>query len=207
MKKLVIVMLCLFTAASLKAQTESGNIFVGGGFGINNNKTETVDGNATVGYNRSTTISVRPQVGFFIADNFAIGASVVYSNNVNENIDEDLNKNNDLQFSPFARYYIPMTEQFSIYGQGAFGIGFRNSEIVVNNTTTDTGDGLITSFGLSGGLAFFPTEKINVNLGLNILSFSAVNTSIPNSNVENTNTNFNFGIDTFSPFLSLNYFF
>ena len=200
-------MLCLFTAASLKAQTESGTIFVGGGFGFNNNKTETVDGNATVGYNRSTTISVIPQVGFFIADNFAIGASVVYSSNTNEDIDGDLVKNSDLQFTPFARYYVPMTELLSLYGQGSLGIGFRNSEVVVNNTTTDTGDGLVTSFGLSGGLAFFPTEKINLNVGLSILTISAVNTSIPNTNLETSNTNVNFGINSFAPFFSLNYFF
>ena len=207
MKKLVIVMLCLFTTASLKAQTESGNIFVGADLGFSNTKTEALNGNATFLYLRTSSINLRPQFGYFIADNFALGTSVDFQSTREEDIDGNLTLSNQTQLLPFARYYFPMTEQFSIYGQGSIGVGFSKSEIIVNDATILEQDGFILSVGLSAGLAFFPTEKINVNLGFRVLNFESTNVTSPDNNAKTIINDFNFGVDTFSPFLSLNYFF
>jgi opacity protein-like surface antigen len=102
---------------------------------------------------------------------------------------------------------MPANEQINFYGQGSVGIGIGNSKQVVGATETDTGDITTFNFGAGVGVAFFPSEHINIDFGFNLINFRAENDTDPNNDVEDKTNTFNFGLSTFSPSIGINYFF
>jgi Outer membrane protein beta-barrel domain len=86
MKKLLFLLL-ITAAIEASAQTDKGNIMVGGQLGLSTNK----DG---------SDFRFNPQFGVFVANNFALGGEMTFDFSKSGNI-----RNNEFGIGPFARYY------------------------------------------------------------------------------------------------------
>src|SRR6187549_3556586 len=95
MKKLIIALFMLFTSAATHAQFNKGRMLVGGQVSFNNSEYSQVN---------ATTFSLTPQFGYFVINNFAVGAGINYDVQKNKS-DNYSYFTNSLQFQPFVRYY------------------------------------------------------------------------------------------------------
>ena len=141
MKKVIMSLLAVWVMATVvNAQTEKGDWMVGGNIVIS-----TPTGNSQ--------FTVQPMGGYFIAKNFAAGASVVL----------DFTKVGDTKYStitagPFARYYINLKNSaFKPFFHVEYNLGNKVTTTPVTKTTNTTG-----KFFLGAGGAFF----INSNVAL-----------------------------------------
>lgn len=63
------------------------------------------------------------------------------------------------------------------------------------------------SVGLSPNLAFFPTKKIAIELGIGIFSYSHTKEKDENDKSVNKNDDFNIGINALNPRIGVNFHF
>ena len=132
MKKIPVVFLALLSLPAF-SQTDKGATIVGGSLSLQTTK-------------NNSNFSFNPNIGFFPANNFALGAGV----NLNFSKQGDV-KNNVVGIGPYARYYFGKTTTkpfFTVEGS------YLNSKV---ETTLDNGEKkeLNTSgFGFLVGLGF-----------------------------------------------------
>jgi hypothetical protein len=135
MKKMIFAICLLVTTGSF-AQTEKGSVMVGGNFGF-----RTGDG--------SNEFRLTPDLGFFVARNFAVGANLGYASTKNGNI-----RNSSFNIGPFARYYFgPTTVKPFLHGS----VGFQTLTVKTATTKTNT-NGFGFLFGM--GFAAFINEAV-----------------------------------------------
>ena len=140
MKKNVFSVMLVFLACGFAAtaQTEKGNWLVGGDVKLNT-------------ANKNTTIAFSPSAGYFIANNLAVGANVLFSyTKVNDA------KTTSIGAGPFARYYFgTMNIRPFVFGD----VNFVSTKTKVNSTaTTSTG----SSYDLGAGLAAFINRNVAI---------------------------------------------
>ncbi len=141
MKK-VFLIISLSIATSLTfAQTAASNLLLGGSIAINSSTD--ADG-ASSGLN----LNIAPKIGYFIANNFALGAEASYV--------KQSNQDPYTLFGPFVRYYIctlgPNTKLFS-QGSAEFG---ENANLGLGYTT----------LGFDAGIAYFLNSNIAAEVAL-----------------------------------------
>ena len=131
MKKNYLLLLLLFSAHFLFAQTDNGDFLVGGNLGFRTNK-------------NSSNFTLTPNVGYFFAKNFAAGGSITL-NFQKQGIVHTTN----IGLGPFARYYFGQSN-FRPFLHG--GLGFLSSSYKTGASKTTT-NGFYTTLGI-GGAAF-----------------------------------------------------
>ncbi len=196
MKKLLLVgAVALF--GTVNAQTEKGSWVVGGSTTIGFNSTS-----STVKYNgqstdgpKSTTFSVTPSAGYFVADKIAVGIDVGFKSVKNESTDYIFDqaytfesKQNTLVIMPTASYYFKSNSKVMPYlgaGIGYFSTTtkFPGSPFSSDGEIKVTTDGL--AWGAKGGIVFLLTPSIGIDLGL-----AYVNTSNKENEVKNVTNSF-----------------
>jgi hypothetical protein len=136
MKKLHLVLLLVVTLTTAKAQIEKKTVYLGATSNLS------LLG-VTTGPNSSSTtyFNISPQVGYFFADNFLLGADLSFSSNAGIN---------QTTIGVFTRYYIK--------GKVFLGGGYSSSSFSGGNSF-----GL---FNLEGGYAAFITPNIAVEPAL-----------------------------------------
>jgi hypothetical protein len=87
MMKKILTLLIIITALGAQAQTDKGNIMVGGQLALSTNK----DG---------SDFRFNPQFGYFVAKNFAVGGEMNFDFSKSGTI-----RVNEFGVGPFARYY------------------------------------------------------------------------------------------------------
>jgi hypothetical protein len=90
MRKLMFF-LFLFVSVLTHAQTEKGTVMIGGGLGL-----KTGEG--------ASEFNLNPNVGFFVANNFALGGSLNFATSKTGEI-----STTNFGIGPFARYYVGST--------------------------------------------------------------------------------------------------
>ncbi|WP_432714225.1 outer membrane beta-barrel protein [Pedobacter sp.] len=166
MKRLLlsIVALVAFTF-STQAQTEKGNVLLGGKVGFGSSKTDGAN-KADVNYN------LVPTVGYFVGDNFAVGTGVGY--NYNKEVSHK-NLNKAFEVSPFGRYYVDVADQFKFFGQLSVPMAFGSNTLVDNDgKKADSKYASTTSIGvnLAPGFAYYPTKKVGIEVSVNGLGYN-----------------------------------
>lgn len=198
---LMLVALCVFSLHAM-GQTSAGQLFAGGSFNISTNTTSTTVGGVTQQGDRDFNFNLGPSVGYFIADNIAIGARLTFD------IDRSFSRTDDswvgansVGLRPFARYYVEMTDKVFVFGQAdaGFATGRGRSSDGTNTVVGQRNNSLGVSLG--GGIALFPFDQISVDIGFNLLNFSYAG----NENV--SSPSFRFGLNTLAPNLGVRYFF
>lgn len=152
--KRILVFVFLICSSYGFAQTEQDATLVGGALNLQTTK-------------NNSNFSLTPNIGFFPADNFAVGASV----NLNFSKQGEL-RNNQIGIGPYLRYYFgkTQTKPFAVVEGSYLNNTFetRNPVTDVKEKTTSNGVGFL--FGL--GFAAFVNDVVAVE-GLTGYNYSA----------------------------------
>ncbi len=144
MKKIFVLILGLFLVSFVSAQSEAGS----GGSNSGNSKRMWLGGEVTFGSMSDRDFTFGPHFGIMINDNMGVGGTVVFSSGDNSN---------SWGLEPFFRYYLPIVDRFSFYGDGFVGVGGGDS-----NTTVDGGEFNTFDFGVRVGMQFWFTPSWSI---------------------------------------------
>lgn len=192
MKKITLLAVSLITISFglLKAQTNQGKIIIGLsstlsiagtgsdlmnlGYSSVKNKSD-ADGFEESDPDKMTRINLVPKIGFFVADNFAVGLdlNVAFSSS-KDGEDNDKYSQTLLSVGPFVRYYIPTSKVLPFFElSGSFGT-IKNKYDYSDNTNWEDEESKsnILSFGGGFGLAAPLGERVmfDVLAGYNSLT-------------------------------------
>lgn len=214
--------------AASYAQIGQGTLMLGGSLGFNSTGEQTTTiTNPSAPDVKTPSFSnwnFSPRVGYFLADNLAVGIDLSLGQTYRGTATSGSNNENyssfDLGIGVFGRYYVGISDNFYFFGQanigyttsswtervGAGGGGFQDDD---KNTVSGF------NVGIAPGLTFFPSAKWGVDLTLNQIlglrmSTSKVETpadALGNqvSDTETKRTDFNIGLGLM-PTLGLHYY-
>ena len=140
----ILLVATLFVAFTSNAQIEKGNWMMGGGANFGNYKS--TSGGVKV---ESTGIGVYPNIGYFVIDKLALGASAElgFSNATKTSYG----------ISPFIRYYILEKDKtFNFFSEASYGI----SRIINSNYKSQ-------KLNLKAGTVFFLNSSVGIEAALN----------------------------------------
>jgi hypothetical protein len=159
----------LIMTLPLIAQTEQGNLLLGGTLGAYSTSTGTGNRKAT-----QSGFSVVPRIGFFASNNLAIGIGIGYSSSkIKEPFELDISSN-VLEVNPFGRYYVDISDKFKFFGE--FGINLRFGATYVDRGTIDPEPLRSRSIEayIRPGFVFFPSQKFGIELTISGISYANV---------------------------------
>jgi len=191
------ILFCLFLlgATCLRAQTSAGNMMAGGTLEISSTSYE-------AGGDNDSYFEFSPSFGYFISDNFAIGAEFQISS---ENDASAATKYSTFAFGPFARYYkFTSNEKFGFFGQAQFAIGSRKVNPEAADETTKSG---LIAFSLAPGAAYFFNEHFALEFMLTAFSIQSFDPDKDEDAGKNKSTTINFGLSSLQPAIGLRYHF
>ena len=197
MKKVLFIAAIAFTAFTASAQTEQGNIVLGGTAQFQTQKAK-VDGAES-----RDDFAIVPMIGYFVQQNLAIGTGI----GVEQTKFTSGAKSTAVVVEPFARYYKGLgSEQFKFFGQLSVPMTFGNDK---NADGDKVGGENSIGVALSPGFAFFPTKKFGIELGFSGIQFeSTVEKDADGDKIDNSGSNrFSIGADFFSPRIGLQFYF
>ena len=148
------ILLCgilLFCITALNAQTEKGKFLIGASTNLQHSDLESDE------FKEQYT-TIESLVGYFVADNIAIGIQVPYYI-----IKSEYSKNETFEFIPFGRYYF-MDEEVRPYLHAGIGFGSNNGRQSHPSGTTYDNEHSIFNYQLGGGIAYYITEIIALDI-------------------------------------------
>ena len=199
---------------TVHAQTEKGNKILGGSLSFLTVNTKLTNANT-----KQNEFSIGPKFGYFIGRNVAVGLDASYSlskssssyiattaanGNYDENLVTQSAKNQNTNLGAFVRYYVDITERFKFFGQFNANVGFGKIE----QTNAIPTDNTNYNASISPSIAFFPTQKLAIELGFGLISYQYNKIKYKDRNADSYNMNvFNFGFRSFNPSLGVNFHF
>lgn len=221
MKKLLLLAAVSALGFTAMAQTEKGKMILGGTVQYYTDKSDqylqSFDLSPITDVQKTTGFTIMPSIGYFIANNFALGTGIGYNQgkgtqNYSYNYVPSVNysKNHSFTINPFARYYLNIIEQVKLFGNFSVPIAFTNSK---NSPSTDasydrTYKSTNIGVALSPGLVFFPTPKFGIEFSVNGLSYGHKKlTSNDDFNTGGTSKSFDIGGNFSSPAIGVQYYF
>ncbi len=164
----LITLICLL-GFSAQAQTEKGHWLVGA-----------TTSDLTLGVTRDFTqmsFGLSPSVGYFVADNLAVGARLGFGHSFAKSPGLYSSRNSAVAVSGFGRYYIPLTERLKIPID--LSVGYQYGSSNVNGNFSDGGSLLGTA---TTGLSFFLNDKVSIDLmaGYRGIKYANANNSLYN---------------------------
>lgn len=195
MKKYIFFFAFLSAAGLVHAQTSQGNMMLGGG--LNFASTSYQSGNA----NDRSGVAFTPSFGYFISDDFALGAELAFASS-RTGTGNAKTIENSFAFGPFARYYLfTSNEQFGFFGQAQLAFGTGKRDPAVGNVSKSNA----ISFAVSPGAAFFFNEHWAVEFYMDLFAISSTD---PNTNNDNDKyTDVRFGFNSINPTIGFRYHF
>jgi outer membrane protein len=166
---------------SAAAQTDRGRILAGGSLNFN---VPTGDGDNI----RQSSLSATPSIGFFVADNVALGFGLPISVSRYENTGARfIRRSSSFAFAPFGRYYFGAAN-IKPFLEARLGIQrFRDYSSTDGRASETTDNALFV--GMGGGVAFFLNEHVALEPKLSYDAYSRNNTS--------SSFNFNLGFQVY----------
>jgi opacity protein-like surface antigen len=159
MKKIILTVAAVFAFGFANAQDKKessegfskGDVFVSGGFGF---------GSESTGDDKVSAFAFRPAVGFFLTENFALGARLEVSNTKEEApLTADI-KTSRFGAEVFGRYYFTPATKFSVFGELA--VGFGSNKFEQGPIDADSSD-----FGVNAGVGvnYFLNSNWSIEAG------------------------------------------
>ncbi len=195
MKKTSILFLLALLPIALIAQPAEGNFYVSGNLQFSVSGSKNISGNTTTDGPTFTSYRFGPTAGFFLDENFLVGASVGFSNSIAKSTGNNWEERQSRPlyfFSPFARYYLNVAGDLYVYGGGFAEIGFgkyKDEETIGGTTITDEDNRFILGFGGRMGLAYYISPVVAMELNFAGLS---LDWDTRYFNDDNKRRNFNF---------------
>jgi len=204
--------------------TTKGNVLISTTFSLSHTESKNESRllqNLDDSYRIDWNITLRS--GYFIKDNFALGAFFKYSNKLDQLsytndtgkvYDETLGRS--YSFAPFMRNYLPLGKgTFSLFNETnlEFTYGSEVRQIAdaddINRTVSDSYE---LKLGIQPGIAAFITDLVSFEVGTSILGLSSkYTTTTVNGDEDNQGTRFSndvsFEIDLLSLFLGITFYF
>jgi len=178
MKKIKILTMALVLGAinfCAFAQTQKGNMLVGGNIGFNSSsaKIKTESGSIKVESKGPsiTNIYINPNIGYFFIDNLAGGLKLnvgLSSSKSRADGDKRSNATTEFNVGPFLRYYYNLNEKSAVFGEAFVGFGSTTTkEKDITGTSLPDLKTSGVSYGPGVGFAYFINENIGVEALLN----------------------------------------
>lgn len=205
MKKLILSLTAVVALAlSANAQTGKGTWMLGGTASYESTKSDAAGAKAT------QQLSLVPNVGYFVSENFALGTGIGY-NYSKVGTASATGQNEAIIVKPFGRYYLGLSDQFKFFGQAAVPLAFGTVKATDANGDAGAKTGSSTSVGvaLSPGFAYFPTKKIGIEFAFNGVSYNSYKVEDANNNKINGAGSERFAIGTsfFTPQIGVQFHF
>ncbi|MGC6524731.1 MAG: outer membrane beta-barrel protein [Flavobacteriaceae bacterium] len=171
MKKLFLLTFFTLFSLCLTAQTEKGNWFFGGdtslGFTSSNAQAEN-DGKDVGDKLTVSKFSFMPSANYFVMDNLSVGLGLLFeSATEKEGSDED--KTSSFAALPTATYFFKSDSQIVPF----VGLGAGLMSTSYGDKDENKYNGF--AFGANGGIAYFISDSVSLNLGLSYLNSSLKN--------------------------------
>lgn len=167
--KIFFITTILFTL-SANSQITKGNWMVGGS-GYFTNYKSTFQNNNTEETQTGNGFQVSPNLGYFIVNNFALGAAASFSFS---NPSGDNNNSHGYGLSPFVRYYFRKSEKMiNPFLQTSYGVSEGKSESGGSNKSS--------GYNIKGGSAIFFNSCVALELTIDYIS-SKYNNDSKNNN-------------------------
>ena len=195
MKKLVLFLMAAGLTYCVNAQTSKGNMMVGGALSF-----FTVSDQSDTDFEYKGT-SFSPSFGYFLFDNFALGAELSVGSTTTDN-GNTKRISSSFGFGPFARYYkFTSNESFAFFGQARF----LYSSGKVDDTPGGENKTQNIAFSISPGFSYFFTKHWALDLSIAGL---VIQSNDPNKDADDDKVNsVEFGISSLSPTLGFRYHF
>ncbi|HKK78209.1 MAG TPA: outer membrane beta-barrel protein [Phaeodactylibacter sp.] len=167
MKKLLFLLSAALLLSSIASAqfTAQGNFVIGStiGFSAANSKITQDDGAGDIATENptSTQFNFAPNIGYFMADNLAVGISMDYTFNQVERTDGDNNEDSNLLFGPFGRYYIPTASDMAFFLEGSFGFGNASDNLLIAGESQRINTNIM-AFGLGPGFTIFSNSAVGI---------------------------------------------
>jgi hypothetical protein len=155
MKKILVIASGLFIATALLAQDEQEATTSNG-----DNPNMWLGGEVTFGNLSRRDFTFGPNFGIMINDKMGVGGTLMFSSG---------NNSNAWGIEPYFRYYIPVVERFSFYGDAFIGIGGGDTA-----TDTDGGEYNTLDFGARAGLQYWFTPRWSMAASTNIFIYESM---------------------------------
>src|SRR5262245_31900026 len=118
MKKVLFATFLLVSSKAMFAQVDQGQWMVGGSAGFDH---------ASQGDNKMTTISLAPNLGYFVINQLAVGLRPEFSYHKTKTktiTGTATSSSTDWSLAPFVRYYfMPSGEKINVFGDASYGFG------------------------------------------------------------------------------------
>lgn len=159
MKKLLLIAAGLLLIINAKAQEQpkkekkssSPTMWVGGEVGFGNM--------ANYKYTNPDYL-IGPSFGMMIGESIAVGGTLVFAGG---------NNSSAWEIDPYFRYYLPITDKFSFYGDGFIGVGGGDDD------SADDTKGEYSFFGLGAraGIQYWFTPNWSLAASTNVLTYDS----------------------------------
>lgn len=171
------LLVCFCFILPLQAQTTKGSVLLGGGLNFSLNQSKSSTYAATFWKNNNLGLSIKPEAGYFLADNLAFGTALLLNYSRNLQGGEKTAKAHGLGISPLARYYKFFGEKLAFFGQGGFGYArhtdksrdLYSSDSSTNFHVIQTTEEFYSS--LMPGLSYFPMPWLGFQFTLGELKY------------------------------------
>ncbi len=119
MKSSLAFLILFFTITISNAQTETGNLLVGGEVFIDFTGEKQKFGSTTSDVSNTFSISARPKVGYFFMDGLVAGLELNFQSSSTKFDDDEKVTTHGFGVGPFARYYLDN----GLFGEVFVGVG------------------------------------------------------------------------------------
>lgn len=133
---------------------------------------------------KESTFGFQPSGGYFVTDNFTIGASLGFKTTSTTATDGTSASASEFGLGIFGRYYFKPETQFSLFLQGGFEFASSSQSVGGGNTTR-------FGFGFKPGISYFLNNHFVIDATVGQLGFT--NTSFSGGGT--SDTDFTFGFD------------
>lgn len=217
MKKIILSSsIFLASVAGAFAQTAAGNIAIGGTLGVQLNSGKTTVGSTSVDKGKSSSITILPNVSYFLSDKLAIGLGIGYGSTSSTTSGTPSLKTTNSGFivNPFAKYFISVGEKSSFFFKGGIDMNFGTTKSQKLNAAgtgvedNDPAKSTTIGVGVMPGFLFFPADNWGVELALggNLIGYKT-STSKVGSNYKDTDNTFEIlGVNGMGAGVSVYYF-
>ena len=158
MQKLLTIAMALFMVSAVMAQDEQESKSSSG-----DSPSMWLGGEITFGSMSDLDFTFGPSFGLMLGERIGAGATLLFSSG---------NNANRWGLEPYIRYYIPVADQFSFYGDGFLGVGGGD-----NATDVDGGDYNTLDFGARIGLQYWFTPQWSLSASTDVLSYRSRNSN------------------------------
>lgn len=160
MRKSILLSVMLLVCTFAFAQTQKGQVQLGGVLNINKQETSQSENN---------NFNFIPQAGYFVSDLTSLGVMLNISSNKFENPTANLDRNL-FEFGVFARFHKSVADNLYMYLQPSLSFGSGENDNIGGGTT----DLNTTSIRVSPGMLYFVTPKIALEMRVGSVFYEQV---------------------------------